>query len=104
MRRHAAIHEAGDQDAAASVVQTRAGEDDAACDRENVFRLLATGERAAGGGITNAVTTTLGHGEEAVSVAVEDVNPRDWAEKVYRPDVLETSAELYKRPGYDPFA
>lgn len=54
--------------------------------------------------ITKAVTTSLGAGEASVSVAIEDVSPGDWAEKVYRPDILETAAELYKRPGYDPFA
>jgi 4-oxalocrotonate tautomerase len=53
--------------------------------------------------ITDAVTSTLGYGEESISVAIQDVSPREWAEQVYRPDILETSAELLKKPGYDPF-
>jgi 4-oxalocrotonate tautomerase len=54
--------------------------------------------------ITEAVTTTLGCGEASVSVAIADVSPSDWAQKVYRADILESAAELFKRPGYDPFA
>jgi len=42
-------------------------------------------------------------GEESVSVAVEEIKPEDWAEKVYKPDILDKSEKLYKRPGYNPF-
>ena len=35
--------------------------------------------------ITQAVIKTLGYGDDAVSVSIEDVAPRDWAEKVYSP-------------------
>jgi len=42
-------------------------------------------------------------GEEAVSVAIEEVELKDWAETVYRPDILNKSEKLYKRPGYNPF-
>ncbi len=50
--------------------------------------------------LSNAVMTTLGYGEESVSVAIEDVEPRDWAEKVYRPDIAGNRERLYKKPGY----
>jgi len=43
-------------------------------------------------------------GEEAVSVAIEEVSSSDWTEKVYRPEIA-TAAErgtLYRRPGYEP--
>jgi 4-oxalocrotonate tautomerase len=53
--------------------------------------------------IVQAFVDTLGSTEASLSVAVQDVAPADWAEGVYRPDILETRAELYKRPGYDPF-
>lgn len=53
--------------------------------------------------ITKAVAETLSYGEESVSVAIEDVEPKDWAEAVYRPDILDRPAEIYKQPGYDPF-
>ncbi|MGQ9545602.1 MAG: tautomerase family protein [Dehalococcoidia bacterium] len=41
--------------------------------------------------------------EKFVSVAVEEIKPEDWAEKVYKPDILNGPGKLYKRPGYDPF-
>ena len=42
--------------------------------------------------------------ETDVSIAFEEFEPADWAEKVYRPDILEGEGELIKKPGYDPFA
>jgi 4-oxalocrotonate tautomerase len=41
--------------------------------------------------------------EKSVSVAIEEIKPEDWAEKVYRPDILDSPEKLYKKPGYDPF-
>jgi 4-oxalocrotonate tautomerase len=41
--------------------------------------------------------------EESVSVSIQEVAPGDWAEKVYRPDILSNPKNLYKKPGYDPF-
>ena len=41
--------------------------------------------------------------EKSVSVAFEEVKPEEWAEKVYRPDILEKQETLYKKPGYNPF-
>ncbi len=41
--------------------------------------------------------------EKSVSVAFEEVEPADWPEKVYRPDILENEDRLYKKPGYNPF-
>jgi 4-oxalocrotonate tautomerase len=52
--------------------------------------------------ITQAVTDVLGYGEESVSVAMEVVEPRDWVEKVYKPDIVNKPEQLYKKPGYDP--
>ena len=51
--------------------------------------------------ITQAVTDVLGYGEESVSVAMEEVEPQDWAEKVYKPDIVNKPEQLYKKPGYD---
>jgi 4-oxalocrotonate tautomerase len=36
-------------------------------------------------------------------VAFDEVKPEEWAEKVYRPDILENQQRLYKKPGYNPF-
>jgi 4-oxalocrotonate tautomerase len=44
----------------------------------------------------------LHYGEESVSVAMEEVRPQDWVEKVYKPDIEDNSDKLYKKPGYDP--
>jgi 4-oxalocrotonate tautomerase len=52
--------------------------------------------------ISKAVTGILGLGEESVSVSVEDVSPADWAEKVYKPDILSQPGKVYKKPGYNP--
>jgi 4-oxalocrotonate tautomerase len=42
----------------------------------------------------------LNYGEESVSVAIEEVQPQDWAEQVYKPDIVDNSEKLYKKPGY----
>ena len=42
-------------------------------------------------------------GDEAVSVFIEEVRSGDWADKVYKPDILNGPGKLYKKPGYNPF-
>jgi 4-oxalocrotonate tautomerase len=51
--------------------------------------------------IVKDVTTVLNYGKESVSVAMEEVEPGDWADKVYKPDILNKRETLYKKPGYD---
>ena len=41
--------------------------------------------------------------EKSVSVAFEEIEKEDWAEKVYKPDILHGKGSLYKEPGYNPF-
>ena len=41
--------------------------------------------------------------KNVVSVAFEEIDPADWAEKVYKPDILEKKNTLYIEPGYNPF-
>lgn len=41
--------------------------------------------------------------ETSVSVAFEEIEPDEWAEKVYRKDILNRETKLYKKPGYNPF-
>jgi len=52
--------------------------------------------------LTKAVTDVLGCGDDAVSVAIEDVAPQDWADQVYAPDIIGKPKTLYKKPGYTP--
>ena len=51
--------------------------------------------------IARDVMDVLGYGEESVSVAMEEVEPQDWKELVYKPDIVNKPDQLYKKPGYD---
>ena len=55
------------------------------------------------GKITEDVVAIAKCEEKSVSVAIEEIDPEEWAEKVYRPDILEKQERLYKKPGYNPF-
>ncbi len=50
--------------------------------------------------ITKDVATVLNYGDESISVALEEVTAAEWSEKVYRPDIVEKAATLYKKRGY----
>lgn len=50
--------------------------------------------------ISESVTRILGYGEESVSVGIEEVSAKDWGEKVYRPDIVQKPATIYRKPGY----
>jgi 4-oxalocrotonate tautomerase len=50
--------------------------------------------------ITKAVMDSLEYGEESVSVAFEEIAPKEWAERVYQPNILKNAEALYKKPGY----
>ena len=52
--------------------------------------------------IAKDVIAILQCGEESVSVAIEDVPPGDWVEKVYKPDIAGKPDTLFKKPGYKP--
>ncbi len=52
--------------------------------------------------VTIAIMTTANVGEDAVSVSIEDFEPSEWAEKVFRPDILGKPDTLFRKPGYDP--
>ena len=51
--------------------------------------------------ITKDITTVLHYGDDSVSVALEEVSAAEWGDKVYRPDIVEKAATLYKKPGYE---
>ena len=53
--------------------------------------------------IAKAVVRIARCEESSVSVAFEEVDPKDWAETVYRPDILNARGKIYKQPGYDAF-
>jgi 4-oxalocrotonate tautomerase len=53
--------------------------------------------------IVKDVVAIANCGEDAVSVAIEEIKPEEWAEKVYQPHILNSAEKLYKKPGYNPF-
>ena len=50
--------------------------------------------------IVQDVVDIIQCGEGSISVAIEDIDPQDWKEKVYIPEIVEKSDKLYKKPGY----
>jgi 4-oxalocrotonate tautomerase len=50
--------------------------------------------------IVKDVMNVLKCGEESVSVAIEEIQAEDWAEKIYKPDIVNNAEQLYKQPGY----
>jgi 4-oxalocrotonate tautomerase len=53
--------------------------------------------------ISKTVMSVLNAREEVVSVSIEDVDPEHWATKVYKPEIIDKSETVYKKPGYNPF-
>jgi 4-oxalocrotonate tautomerase len=51
--------------------------------------------------ITKSVMDILHYGDESVSVAMEEVRSKDWAEEVFKPDIQGKWNQLYKKPGYE---
>ena len=51
--------------------------------------------------ITKDIMNTRHYGEESLSVAMEEVEPQDWVEQVYKPEIKSKWNTLYKKPGYD---
>ena len=50
--------------------------------------------------IVKDVMNVLHYGEESVSVAIKEIKADDWAEKVYKPDIVNNVEQLYKQPSY----
>jgi 4-oxalocrotonate tautomerase len=51
--------------------------------------------------ITRDVMSILHYGDESVSVAMEEVRPEQWVEKVFKPEIKNKFDKLYKKPGYE---
>jgi 4-oxalocrotonate tautomerase len=52
--------------------------------------------------VTKTVMETIGAGRDSISVAIEDVDPKDWTDRVYKPDISGKPDTIYKKPGYAP--
>lgn len=53
--------------------------------------------------ITQSVVDIAGTSEEHVSIDIQEITPEDWAESVYKEEILPKLDELAKKPGYNPF-
>ena len=49
--------------------------------------------------LSAAIVSTLKLDEKSVSVAIEDVEPENWTQEVFKPEIL-NNPKLYKKPGY----
>ena len=50
--------------------------------------------------IVQDVMDIIGAGRSSISVAIEEISPQEWKEKVYEPEIIEKSEMLYIKPGY----
>lgn len=50
--------------------------------------------------ITKDVVSIAECEEKSVSVAIEEIPPNEWTEKVYKAEIMKNQNNLYKKPGY----
>jgi len=50
--------------------------------------------------IAQDVMDIIAAGRNSISVAIEDISPQEWREKVYEPEIIEKADTLYIKPGY----
>ncbi len=50
--------------------------------------------------IVKDVVAVVGCREEVVTVAIEEVPKDEWAEKVFRPEIVGKAETLIRKPGY----
>ncbi|CUH81342.1 tautomerase family protein [Tropicibacter naphthalenivorans] len=50
--------------------------------------------------IALALSNTIGVADSTISVAIEDVDPKDWMKEVFEPDIAAQPDTLFKKPGY----
>lgn len=51
--------------------------------------------------IVEDVVNIIGCSEDSVSVAIQEIDPKDWKQMVYDPLIQGKKDVLYKQPGYD---
>jgi len=54
--------------------------------------------------ITQSIVNIANTAEEHISIDIQEIAPEDWAETVYRNEILPKFDELAKKPGYNPFS
>jgi len=53
--------------------------------------------------IRQSVLTIFKSTDESISIAFEEIDPKNWIEAVYKPDIESKLDKLYKEPGYNPY-
>jgi len=53
--------------------------------------------------IRQSLLTVFKSSDESISIAFEEIDPKDWLETVYKPDIESKADKLYKKPGYDAY-
>ncbi len=53
--------------------------------------------------ITKSIVDIADTAEEHVSIDIQEISPEEWADKVYKKEILPKLDELRKKPGYNPF-
>ena len=53
--------------------------------------------------ITKSVVDIANTSEEHVSIDIQEIKPEDWADKIYKNEILPKLDKLQKKPGYNPF-
>ncbi|MGE3474201.1 MAG: tautomerase family protein [Rhodospirillaceae bacterium] len=51
--------------------------------------------------LTQAMIATLQAPADAISVAIEDIEKRDWMDQVAKPEIAGKAATIFKKPGYE---
>ena len=53
--------------------------------------------------IRQSLLTIFKSTDESISIAFEEIDPKNWIEAVYIPDIESKLYKLYKKPGYNPY-
>jgi len=54
--------------------------------------------------LANAVVAQLSVEPGSISVAIQDVELKDWVDDVYKPDILAKPDQIYLKPTYNPLS
>ena len=59
-------------------------------------------KQAIAAALAEAMMASSGCSDASLSISIEDVEPADWKDKVYTPEIEAAGNRLYKQPGYKP--
>lgn len=59
-------------------------------------------KQAIAAALAEAMMASSGCSEKSLSISIEDVEPANWKDAVYAPEIDAAGERLYKKPGYKP--